>query len=216
MGGAKSTVLGMDVPAGTPGDDPMAPIGGSDAAGPIGFDDNPVPLASRVIAIVTRDWDPTPNPRRTPEIVVNGNTLADVGRELDALGEWGQGGGSLRTDRIPSGNSTNLTVNLHGNLVYRLPRWSKYQSASTAARAEWDRMLARLTAHEDRHLAIAIEEGDQLAGDLVGHDISDIAQMVTEANRRMQARQNQLDTDTDHGAKPGVQYGDVTLDTTIP
>ncbi len=189
-------------------------LGGGDAPGTLGVDE-PVPLdTSRIIARVTKDWDP-PNPRTTPEITVGGTTLAQAGRELDQLAEWGQAGGSLRAERIPAGNSTNLTVHLHANLLYRLPRWRGYASASAAAQAEWDRMFAKLKAHEDRHLAIAIEEAESLAQDLISHDISDIASMVTSANRRMQGRQDDLDHDTDHGAKAGVPYGDVTLDTSI-
>jgi predicted secreted Zn-dependent protease len=123
--------------------------------------------------------------------------------------------GSLRADAIPAGTSTNLTVNLHANLRYRLPLWTRYSDASKAAKAEWDKMFAKLKVHEDRHLAIAIEEADNLAQALAGRDIADIAKMVTAANRRMQSRQDDLDTDTDHGAKTGVPYGDVVLDTTI-
>ncbi|MGH8502242.1 MAG: DUF922 domain-containing protein [Gammaproteobacteria bacterium] len=196
------------------GDDPFAVLGGGSTPGPVGVR-NPVPLGgSRIIADVAKDWNP-PNPRATPEIVVRGSTLSDAARGLNALDEWGQAGGSLRADRIPGGNSTDLTVNLRGNLVYRLPRWTGYSQASTAAKAEWDRMFGKLRAHEDRHLVIAIEEGDQLASDLVGHDITDIARMVTAANRRMRARQDDLDANTDHGAKAGVPFGDVTLDTSI-
>jgi predicted secreted Zn-dependent protease len=99
--------------------------------------------------------------------------------------------------------------------VYRLPRWTGYDAASAAAKAEWDQMLGHLRAHEDRHVAIAIEEANQLAQDLIGHDIADIANMVTEANRRMATRQTELDTDTENGSKPGVTYGDVILDTSI-
>jgi hypothetical protein len=78
-------------------------------------------------------------------------------------------------------------------------------------------MVRKLAAHEDRHVAIAVEEADRLAQDLVGKEISDIVQLVTDANTRMQQRQDELDdpSNTDHGAKPGVQYGDVNLDTTV-
>jgi predicted secreted Zn-dependent protease len=134
---------------------------------------------------------------------------------LNAQGEWGQAGGSIRPDRIPDGNSTDLTVNLHAGLVYRLPRWTNYQSASAAAKAEWDKMFAKLRDHEDRHLAIAIEEANQLAKDLIGRDIQDIGKMVTAANKRMKTRQDELDADTENGSKAGVQYGDVILDISI-
>jgi hypothetical protein len=189
-------------------------LGGGDAPGTLGLDEALALDTARIIARVTKDWDP-PSPRTTPEIAVGGTTLAQAARELDQLPEWGQAGGSLRAEPIAAGNSTNLTVHLHANLLYRLPRWRGYAGASPAAQAEWDRMFAKLKAHEDRHLAIAIEEAEILAQDLVSHDISDIASMVTAANRRMQARQDDLDHDTDHGAKAGVQYGDVILDTSI-
>jgi Bacterial protein of unknown function (DUF922) len=222
MGGIHDGLLGTQAQArpdskrASGGTQPLDVFGAGDPPGVLGIDvTNPIPLdVSCVIARVTKDWDP-PNPTATPEITVNGSTLAEVGRQLDRLPEWGQAGGSLRTDAIPAGTSTNLTVNLHANLRYRLPSWTRYSDASKAAQAEWDKMFAKLKAREDRHLAIAIEEADNLAQALAGHDIADITTMVTAANRRMQSGQVDLDTDTDHGAKSGVPYGDVVLDTTI-
>jgi hypothetical protein len=217
MGGNRDGVLGTPARTGTGGGGAGLDVfGDGDAPGVLGIDDpNAIPLdVSRVIASVIKDWDP-PNPASTPEITVTGKTLAEVGAQLDRLPEWGQAGGLLRSESIPAGNSTNLVVTLHANLLYRLPRWTKYSDASTAAQTEWNKMFRKLTDHEDRHLAIAIEEADALAKALVGHEIADIAKMVTAANRGMQTRQDDLDTDTDHGAKSGVPYGDVVLDTTI-
>jgi hypothetical protein len=213
MGGFSSGTLAIG--QATKGiDDPSGTQGGAVVPGPIGLD-GAIPMGGqRIVAKVVKDWDP-PKPRTTPEIVVGGKTLADAGRELDKLSEWGEGGGMLRTDSIPAGNSTDLTVKAHANLVHRLPRWTGYGAASTAAKAEWDRMVAKLKAHEDRHMEIAIEEADRLARDLVGVEIGDIADMVTEANRRMAKRQQELDTDTQNGSKPGVAFGDVTLDISI-
>jgi hypothetical protein len=217
MGGVKRDLLGTEESSGTDvSNERLAPEIGADTPGPIGLDSRRGRgVVRRIIAGVTKDWDP-PSPRNTPEIVVGGATLAEAARELNQMSEWGQAGGQLRSDPIPAGTSTDLTVTLHGGLVYRLPRWSGYDRASAAARAEWDRMLGNLRAHEDRHLAIAIEEADQLAADLVGREIGEIAGMVTAANRRMRARQDQLDADTQNGAKTGVAFGDVTLNTSIP
>jgi hypothetical protein len=214
MGDRIPGVVGMD-PFAKPDDsrDPgESPAAGFTDLGPNGTD--PVPMTDRIIAKVDDDWHP-PAPNTSPTVVLKGKTLEAVGKELDALDEWGKGGGSLRTDTIPAGNSTNLTVKLHGNLQFRLPSWPNYSSASDAVKKEWDRMMAKLRAHEQRHIDIAIEYGDDLAKDLVGNDIGAIAKMVTARNRQMAADQQQLDTDTDHGAKPGVKYGDVFLDTTI-
>jgi hypothetical protein len=169
---------------------------------------------TRTITRVIRDWDPAA-PANTSDIIVAGRTLAEVEVALNRLSEWGQGGGRLRTDRVPVGTSPEVTVTLHANLELRMPRWTGYAQASAGAKAEWDRMSRKLRIHEERHLAIAVEEAAALADALIGVEISSIAQMVTDANRTMQGRQDQLDTDTDHGSKPGVQYGDVILDVSI-
>ncbi len=169
----------------------------------------------RIVVQVTKDWDP-PQPRTTPGIVVQGRTLEEAARALNRLREWGQGGGTLRVDRIPAGRSTEVTAHVHANLVRRLPRWAGYARASPAAKAEWDGMIEKLEEHEQRHVDIAIEEADQLASDLMGREIGEIAHLVTQANATLQRRQNELDDDTDHGAREDVPYGDVILDTSIP
>ena len=212
MGGEKTGVLGIGRQSGDDDDDGVRSIG--DDPGPIGIGD-PIPLdVPRIIAHVDNDWDP-PNPTTTPEIIVHGRTLADAAQALDQLPEWGQGGGSIRAEAIPVGTSTNLTVKLSGGLIYRLPTWTGYSGASTAAQAEWDKMFAHLKAHEDRHLQNAIEEANKVAKELIGKDISQIARRVTAANRTMAQRQQKLDTDTQNGSKPGVPFGDVILDTSI-
>jgi hypothetical protein len=210
MGGEKSGVLGL----GRLGEDDDGVRSVGDSPGPIGIDD-PIPLDdARIIAKVDKDWDP-PSPTTTPEIIVHGATLARAGQELDQLPEWGQAGGSIRAEPIPVGTSTGLTVKLHAGLIYRLPQWTGYATASAAAKAEWDRMFVKLKAHEDRHLQNAIEEADQVAQELIGKDISQIARRVTAANRRMAQRQTKLDHDTNSGSRPGVPFGDVILDTSI-
>jgi hypothetical protein len=215
MGGTRDGILGLDVDRrndnsqATDGDI----LGGGDPPGTLGGAAIPLDDIQRMIAKTTKDWEP-PQPDESP-IVIGGTTLAQAFRNLNAQGEWGKGGGQLRTDRIAPGNSTDLTVKVHANLVHRLPKWTGYDKASQAAKDEWDQMVVHLKAHEDRHLAIAIEEADQLAKDLVGHEISDIVQLVTDANRRLHDRQEELDNDTEHGAKAGVPFGDVLLDPTI-
>lgn len=189
--------------------------GGLREPGPVGVDEaQPMQAATRTVTAVTKDWVP-PTPIDQPAITVNGKTLAQVFRQLNALGRWGVGGGSARADPTPPGSNPNVTVALHGNLVLRMPVWTGYAKASSAARAEWDRMVGTLRTHEQRHVEIAIEELDTLASNLQGADVTQIAKMVTRANKAMNDRQRELDHDTDGGTKPGVQYGDVYLDTSI-
>lgn len=183
--------------------------------GPLGGDDNgAVPLdVTRTIKDVVKDWVP-PAPTKT-DIIINGKTLEDAAKELNKREEWGQGGGRLLNDAVGVGVSPDVTVKLHANLVLRMPKWTGYEKASPAAKAQWDQMVAKLKVHEDRHVAIAIEEANNLASALVGHEINDLAQMVTDANKTMNDRQIELDTITEHGSKEHVPFGDVILDTSV-
>jgi hypothetical protein len=215
---ARATTMAERIP-GVFGIEPKAETGwrsgtGLFEPGPDGIDP-PSPMVDRIIAKVLDDWHP-PAPDTSPEITVDGATLAEVGDALKSVAEWGRGGGSLRGETIPVGTSTDLTINLHANLELHLAKWNDYAGASAAAKKEWDRMIVKLTAHEQRHVDIAIEEFDKVAVALVGKDISEIVPRVTAANAATLIRQKKLDTDTDHGRKKGVPYGDVYLDTTIP
>lgn len=208
MGGQNQGVAGLDPLQQTE----VAPGSSFAVPGPVGMD-APIPLVARIIARVNDDWHP-PAPNTTPTISLTADTLADLAKLLPR-DEWGQGGGSLRSVPIPVGTSSNLTVELRGNLVLHLPEWTNATSASSAAQAEWNRMITKLTAHEQRHVDIAIEEFDKVGPALVGKDIDQIVSTVTAANAAAKKRQDDLDTATDHGAKKGVQYGDVFLDTSI-
>jgi hypothetical protein len=187
----------------------MPPGAGFEVPGPIGMDESPI------VREVVKDWDP-PSPSNAPTIVVRGKTLAQVVSRLNALPEWGRGGGSLRSDRLRNVRTPEVTVHLHANLVFVLPRWEGYEVASPQAKAEWDRMIEKLRIHEQRHVDIAIEEADRLAAALIGEPMSRIASMVTRANATMAQRQQELDTDTEYGSKSGVRYGNVSLDASVP
>lgn len=191
--------------------------GGFTTAGPLGFDVEADPLADRIVSRVDRDWVPTPKPKNDP-IKVTAADLAELADALGRLPEAGEGGGRLRADPVAVGTSAEASVKLHGNLVNRAVEWIGYSGASPAAQAHWDQVLANLKRHEQRHMEIAIEEGDALATLLVGHKIGtkpSIEDKVSDANDRMAARQRELDDDSDHGKKKGHPFGDCNIDKSI-
>jgi hypothetical protein len=197
----------------TLGTDPFAAADTSDEIpGPIGV--TPLKAGDRIVNKVITDWSPL-TLETTPEISVRGKTLQDVADDLNTLEEWGGGGGSVTNDAVESGTSATVTVTLRGKFWRVLPTWGQYDLASPAAKTEWDRMVAALTIHEDRHVAIAVEEANKLAAELIGKEIGQIVATVNAMGRRLNQRQVQFDHDTNHGAKPGVKYGGVDLDTTI-
>ncbi len=193
--------------------DGFPPTAGFEIPGPIGIE--PMKAGDRIITTVTTDWDPLVL-ETTPEIEVGGKNLEQAADELNGLNEWGRGGGGVANDAVPFGTSSTVTVSLHGKFERVLPTWKRYASASAKARAEWDRMVAALTVHEDRHVEMAVEEANKLAKDLIGKEIAQLVMMVNATGRTIRQRQEKLDTDTDHGSKPGVKYGGVSLDISIP
>lgn len=202
-------------PAGFSAEGPST--GGFASAGPLGFDVEADPLTDRAVSRVDCDWIPTPKPNAEP-IKVSAGNLAELAAALAPLPEAGEGGGRLRADPVKIGTSAEVTVTLHGNLVNRAVEWVGYENASAAARAHWDTVLANLKRHEQRHMDIAIEEGNALASLLIGHKIGSkpsIEDKVTAANSRMKTRQEELDTDSDHGRKKGHPYGDCNIDPSI-
>jgi hypothetical protein len=187
---------------------------------PLGFDFDPIPLSGSKVSRVDCDWVPTPNPDTAP-IQVTAANLAELVTALQQLPEAGKGGGRLRADAPKTESSGAVSVKLHGNLVNKVVDWVGYNSASAAAKAHWDTVLTNLKRHEQRHMEIAIEVGNELAALLVGHEIGStpsIADKVTSANTRMQTLQNDLDSpgESDHGRKKGHAYGDCNIDTSIP
>ena len=209
MGGTRTTLLGT-APAPRGGTDDPNILGAGDAPGTLGGTAEAVPMSTGKIEYVSKDWDPD-TPKHTDPIIVSGANIDQVLAALNRLGEWGKGGGILKLD-IPADFSSSHSVTLSANLIRRLPQWKQYESARDAEKNAWNHMFRKLTDHEDRHVEIAVEEAGKLAQDLIGQSTREAKTLVNSANRKLEARQRQLDDQTDHGAKPGVKYGDVILD----
>jgi hypothetical protein len=190
---------------------PFPITAGGTVYGPSGIE---LKAGDRFIEKVIKDWDAS-KPKDTSDlVVVHGKTLQDVGKALLATNaEWGRGGGKLENDAVPAGTSEKVTVTLHGNLLRRMPNWAEYISGSTKGKANWDAMIAKLGAHEDKHVSNAVEAAEQLAKDLIGKEILQMPSMVTAANAALDKVQKKLDKDTDSGTKENVPFGGVILDT---
>ena len=209
MGGVRAGILGTDAAARGGGDDADDVLGGGDPPGTLGVGDV-VAMSTGKIEYVSKDWDPD-SPKDTRPIVVSGATIELALAALNRLHEWGLGGGTLKLD-IPADFANSHSVTLSANLVRRLPEWKQYDTARGAEKAAWDHMFRKLTEHENRHVEIAAEEAKKLADDLIGQSTTEALKSVQTANRRLGGRQKKLDDETDHGARPGVKYGDVIMD----
>ena len=208
MGGIRTGILGTDADAHSSSDDDDV-LGGGDPPGTLGAG-NAVAMSSGKIGYVSKNWDAD-----SPEVStydVSGATIDQVAAALQRQGQrWGHGGGELKLD-IPADFSSSHSVTLTAKLAMHLPTWKQYEQAKDPEKVAWNRMFRKLRDHEDRHVAIAAEEASQLAQDLIDQTKAQALKLLDAAVRRLKARQKTLDDDTDHGAKPGVKYGDVILD----
>jgi hypothetical protein len=209
MGGTRTSLLGTDATANTGSGDDNDVLGGGDPPGTLGISD-PIAMSTDTIEDVRKDWDKD-SPKDTRTFKVLTGTIDDVYATLSKMGEWGEGGGILKLD-FPPDFARSHSVTLSANLIRRLPQWRDYDKAGDAEKKVWNRMFRKLTDHEDRHVEIAVEEAVKLADALVGQTRAQADKATAAANRSLAGRQRKLDTETHHGAKEGVPYGDVILD----
>lgn len=156
------------------------------------------------------DGQVTINPPQVVTYEVRGSTLAEVAAQLDPE-EWGRCRWQVDYSfETTNGRATKVDITL--NLTIRLPQWAGpgYQRASEAARREWQRMLAALRAHEDRHAEIARNWAPVFKERMLNQRQSRLARTYQQVLREMEKEQKKYDKDTTHGQSEGV-----TLDLTI-
>jgi hypothetical protein len=147
-----------------------------------------------------------------PQVVpydVSGTTLEEVGAQLDPE-EWGRCHWNV-TYNVQTTGGRVTRVNITMRLTIRMPRWTQgYSEASAAARAEWQRMLTALQAHEDHHAAMARERAPRFKENILGQPAGEAGTRYQETLDDLQTDQDTYDTETSHGETEGV-----TLDTSI-
>jgi predicted secreted Zn-dependent protease len=209
MGGVRVGVLGTDGAALGGGDDADDVLGGGDPPRTLGVH-APDPMSTGKIEYVSKNWDP--DGAQVTYYDVSGTTIDQLAAALQRMGKkWGHGGGKLKLD-IPADFSTSHSVTLSAALGLQLPQWKQYEQARDPEKVAWNRMFRKLREHEDGHVAIAVEEANELAETLIGQTTAQALKKLDAAVRRMQDSQKKLDDATDHGARAGVKYGDVILD----
>jgi hypothetical protein len=194
--------------------------GGFAEPGPIG-DDEPAEVEELsdipTVGSVDRVWTATAR-QTTPAIEAHGANLAAVKASLDASQgqHWGEGGGELTMDKITGVKSgETFKITLRGTLINRIPNWVERDQASSGAKAEWDRFIGKLKAHEECHVAIALKAFEALADSYPGKKITEVNQMFLDAKKQLKQDQKDLDTNTQNGQKSGDPCGDALLNTAI-
>ncbi len=141
---------------------------------------------------------------------VSGTTLAEVHAQLDPA-EWGRCRYHYGYD-YDTTNGRTTRVNITLTLTIRLPRWQEGRDeASPAARAEWDRMMGALRAHEERHAEIAREWAPRFKQRMLGVREGNVASRHSQTLGQVDQRQGQYDTQTTHGQTEGVSL-DLSVD----
>lgn len=145
---------------------------------------------------------------------VSGTTLAEVHAQLDPT-EWGRCIYHYDYDYdTENGRVTRVDITLR--LTIRLPRWQQGRDeASPEARAEWDRMMAALRAHEERHAEIAREWAPRFKQRILGVRAGNATATYNQVKREADAAQRQYDAETHHGQTEGVTL-DLSIDQEQP
>ncbi len=141
---------------------------------------------------------------------VTGRTLAEVAAQLNPS-EWGR----CTYHYSYSFETTNrraTRVDITLTLTILMPRWQGegWDNASAAAKAEWNRMIAALRAHEEGHAEIARRWAPVFKDRLLNQLQGNLQQRFNQTLRQADAEQRQYDADTQHGRTQGV-----SLDTSI-
>jgi predicted secreted Zn-dependent protease len=145
---------------------------------------------------------------------VSGTTLAEVHAQLDPT-EWGRCTYHYDYDYdTTNGRVTRVNVTLR--LTIRLPRWQEGRDqASPEARAEWDRMMAALRAHEERHAEIAREWAPTFKARILGVRAGNATARYNQVKGQADAAQRRYDARTHHGQTEGVSL-DLSIDQEQP
>lgn len=182
---------------------------------------------------------------------VSGSTLEEVQNDIDAKGpiddEGNHRAGAADVSVSASGQmappkltpitpepwwmaSISGTVGWTIVVTITLPTWGGYSQAGPNARAEWDRFIGALKAHEDQHeqivqdafrnlqppamsnfTGVGIGPSQQAAIDNANKDLQNkIDQEIARVQAALQAASDQYDDETNHGEDQGA-----VLDTSI-
>ena len=163
-------------------------------------------------AVVQRDEDEgaandgtiTIQPVEPDDYEVSGSTLAEVHGQLDPT-EWGHC--RYHYDygyETTNGVTTKIDITL--SLTIRLPRWTGegWDNASEAVKAEWNRMMGALEAHEQRHAEIAREWAPTVKSELLNQPEGDLETTFETVRGQVQDAQDLFDDESDHGQNDGV------------
>ena len=135
---------------------------------------------------------------------VHGHSLEEVARHIEQLAEAGQTHWtpSYQVHEWDGQVIKNVQVDVH--LEISMPHWAEYDSAAPAERAEWDRFVEALHAHEQGHVDIVRTYTENADVMLEGLDEHAAAQRWQDNLHAMQQASDQYDLGNDHGRGAGT------------
>jgi predicted secreted Zn-dependent protease len=152
----------------------------------------------------------TINRPRVSTYRIDGKTLTDAKKKLDARDEWGTYDAtqnfknSAQTDE--DGNVVSVTMVLNPQI--EMPSWSGYNAATKEQKASWDTMYDALLAHENKHHEIqrqCVEDFKKAIKAAKDLDADALKDLVKESQQSCQKKQDDYDSRSGHGAKEGVE-----------
>ncbi|HEY1282784.1 MAG TPA: DUF922 domain-containing protein [Acidimicrobiales bacterium] len=135
---------------------------------------------------------------------VGGATLADVVANISHLPEAGSAEWNPRYDYQADEHGVVSDVTILVGWKITMPTWTGYDSASQAAKDEWDRFWAALDAHERGHLDLVDTAMATLDQQMIGKSVAEAQQVWSSALTKLQQDSNAYDTANDHGRNAGT------------
>ncbi|BCL33890.1 DUF922 domain-containing protein [Nostoc sp. MS1] len=114
---------------------------------------------------------------------------------------------SVKTDE--NGNVTDATVDV--TITVTMPTWPNAAKLPKAAKAEWERALKVLKAHEEKHVKLAQDKLKDVAKSLIGKSEAEAEATFNAALAELQQASDDYDTASDHGRNEGTDL-DTSLD----
>lgn len=142
---------------------------------------------------------------------VKGSTIADVGQELSTHqsthGEAGhvERGSTNISYGPPSAQNKVQQVTVEVPLTREMPVWPNAAEVGKKCPCwlkEWNRFLAALTAHEQKHVDIYKKHLTDVHKKMLGKSETDADAAIDKALEAAEKEQSEFDTSTDHGKKP--------------
>lgn len=150
-------------------------------------------------------WDKKNN---NAKYTVQGKDIKSAVQFMNSRGEWGDFKSSITHKHWENASNIVNKVRLIPSYVITMPNWPAYRNQTQDIKDSWDTMYKALLKHEEGHREIFQQGLNKLIqdiDDLPNPTPNDFESLFNQSIKAMQKKQDDFDTETEHGAARGVE-----------